>query len=130
VKSRVSGGLNEASCYSGEFYGGELDIASDAGDQVVINVDDLDVGGCSFLDVGYGSDVVLNVVGPGRRVRLGLSAQLPAHLHVLAPERSVKLQGGDIESPVFVPGIVARSVVVKGYAAQAVDDTAAGCPVR
>ena len=92
-----------------------LRIEGNFTDEVVLNVGHLDVGGCAEI---YSDPLLLiNVPGPGRKVRIGISAFYSSAFppDLLAPERTVRVVGGRTEEATAIAGVYARKLVSLGY---------------
>jgi hypothetical protein len=92
-----------------------LDIGTSSPDitnTLVINVfDQLRLGDCGGVWNYFGDydQVIINVVGPGKAVKLGQGAN--TDFAILAPERAVKVQGAqNFEEPTFVEPLWSRKL--------------------
>jgi len=104
--------------------GGRLTILANPGDQVVLNVYRLWIGQCSTL-IAPAGDVVLNVYGVGRAVRIAAEASLP-DVAILAPDRDVELGGGWTAGGTVLGPFWSRRAILSG--ASIVHATRLACP--
>jgi hypothetical protein len=93
----------------------ELTINSNPSDEVVLNIGYLELGPCA--DIYTDSPVLVNLPGPGRKIRIGLAAFNAGNFppDILAPERTVAVTGGRTEEITPVSGVYARKLVTLGY---------------
>src|SRR5262245_38383554 len=107
------------SCASNPDAGGGtaiLRIEGNGLDDVVLNVGNLELGGCAEL---YSSaPLLLNVPGRGRKVQIGISTfffgeGVPPD--ILAPERTVYIVGGRTDLGTPIGGVYARKLISLGY---------------
>jgi hypothetical protein len=105
-----------------------IHIFADPGDQVVFNVGRLDLGSCTQLEMDVES-VIVNVPGPGSRVRIGYGVGgdvLHAQLPILAPERRLVMDGGtDDDHETRLAGFWVRKARLNGNTQSL--DTMLGC---
>ena len=89
---------------------GELDLS---GGPAVINIaNGLRFGGCSYVDP-FDADILLNLPTPGAAIRVGKVVTSPA---ILAPDRTLVVQGGPGEDYPWVAHAWVRKLVIKGRA--------------
>jgi hypothetical protein len=102
--------------------GGDLTFEVDPGTVTVVNVDRLDIGNCGGLWVDpYTSTVILNVVGRGRKVRIGIESDSYEGIHLLAPQRRVDIVGAGSDIGTYFGPVIADRLKVLGYAEQVGD---------
>lgn len=92
-----------------------LEIISDPGDQVVINVGRLRLGDCAHL---YMRPALFNVPGPGTPVKIGNQVgQFSEYANpiILAPQRKVDILGSRLDFPPVLNGVWAQSLKASGY---------------
>jgi hypothetical protein len=89
----------------------------------VINVNHLAIGNCAYLYVVsvQGVNVVINVPGRGRKVRIGIEADTWDGINLLAPERTVEVVGAGSDIGTYFGRIWARRGIFKGFAEQVED---------
>ena len=112
-------GYRTGSCASNPDAGGGtaiLRIEGNSLDDVVLNVGNLELGGCAEL---YASAPLLfNVHGRGRKVQIGISTFLfgdGVPPDILAPERTVYIVGGRTDLGTPIAGVYARKLISLGY---------------
>jgi hypothetical protein len=84
------------------------------GQEAVINTNRFELGDCAFID----GDVrlLVNVLGPGRAVRVGISAGDDSpRVAILAPKRSIVVRGPGFEVPDFLGNLWGANVTVTGH---------------
>jgi hypothetical protein len=124
VPSRVSYGNNYGSCYYSGEDGAVLDVLADPGDQVILDVGALKIGACSEIYSGT-QDFIINVGGRGRAVEVGVNALgSDANLNILAPQRTIKIEGDKVGEGTLVGFLWGKKVVTRGYVEM---DTAFPC---
>jgi hypothetical protein len=102
-----------------EDYGGDLYVEVDPGDQLVLNVGELSIGNCTDVYVdSYDADVIVNVPGRGRKVRLGIESESYDGFNILAPERRVDIVGAGSDIGTYFGPVIAKRLKVLGYAQQ------------
>jgi hypothetical protein len=91
-----------------------LQILSNEGDQVVINVPSLTLGSCAQPDM---KDGVINVPGSGGSIRVGTQVGYgySASPVLLAPGRKVSILGSAIDLPPTFSAIYAKSLKTTGF---------------
>lgn len=100
-------------------YGGDLYVEANAGDQIVLNVGELTIGNCSNVYVdNYDADVIVNVPGRGRKVRLGVESESYDGFNILAPERRIDIVGAGSDIGTYFGPLIAKRLSVLGYAQQ------------
>jgi hypothetical protein len=100
VRGQCPGFPNSCDCFDSV---AALEIRRNPGDQVVINTGALSVGRCALIQLGgsgHSIDTIINVPGPGRRIQVGFGADLEDGASLLAPERSLIVEGAgpDVET--------------------------------
>jgi hypothetical protein len=103
-------------CDSADDYG-ELYVYTNPGDQVVLNVGELKVGNCAYIEYGD-SPALINVHGPGRKVQIGIQAGSYGGWPILAPERVVVVRGSGDDTSTYMDVLWARRVLFRGYISQ------------
>lgn len=99
--------------------GGDLTFEVDPGTVTVVNVDRFDLGNCGGLWVDqYDATVILNVVGRGKKVRIGIESDSYEGVHLLAPQRRVDIVGAGSDIGTYFGPIIADRLKVLGYAEQ------------
>lgn len=118
VPLRPSYGYRGTCAYNYYELGGLATLRIDANpeDEVVINTRSLDIGACAEIDSSAGN-VVINVPGSGRKVRVGTSALVAenGNVDILAPERVVSLRGARTEADTRMGSVWARRLVTLGF---------------
>lgn len=81
------------------------------GGPAVVNVARLELGGCNWVEIS--GNVVMNVPGSGRAVRVGFSDDIEGP--ILAPRRSVNVVGTANDDPTFTGSLWAKKLSLLGY---------------
>lgn len=115
VRSRVQYGYTYECLYSGED-GAYLEIMSGLEDEVVLDVvGKVSIGACGAISP-WAEDFLINVAGPGKAVRMGKHAYGEGtSISILAPERTIKLEGTRVPEATYVGYIWGRKVTTRGY---------------
>jgi hypothetical protein len=99
-----------------------LSILADPGDTVILNVGRVDVRNCARIrpQVVGGSvaapGVILNVPGKGRRIRIGVEADLFRSVNLLAPQRNLEVVGSSYDFQTALSHVWVKRAVVGGFA--------------
>jgi hypothetical protein len=94
--------------------GNGLFIRTDSRDDLVINVGELSIGACGAM-AADSQHPLFNVTGPGKRVYIGPQAVLD-NVMILAPERSVVVNGSHIDNETSFGPLWAKRLEMKGFA--------------
>jgi hypothetical protein len=102
--------------------GGDLTFDVDPGTVTVVNVERLDIGNCGGLwSDEYNAVLILNVVGRGKKVRIGIESDTYEGIHLLAPQRRVDIVGAGSDIGTYFGPVIADRLKVLGYAEQVSD---------
>jgi hypothetical protein len=115
IRSRVQYGYTYECLYSGED-GAYLEVVSDYEDEVILDVvGKVSIGACGAISP-WAEDFLINVAGQGKAVRMGKHAYGEGtSISILAPERTIKLEGTRVPEATYVGYIWGRKVVTRGY---------------
>jgi hypothetical protein len=90
-------------------------VHANAGDQVVLNIGQLKIGNCAWLDVG--GTTIVNLPGPGKKITVGVQAE-GVYFPILAPERNIVITGSEDDNGTYVDLLWVKRALIKGYASQ------------
>jgi hypothetical protein len=107
-------GYNEKYC---DEDGAALYINANPGDQVILNVGQLKVGNCAYIEAPYNANVILNVPGPGKKIQVGIQAD-GIEFPILAPERVIVVKGAGDDTGTYLDLLWVNRAVIRGYASQ------------
>lgn len=114
VRGRVSGGEN-LGCIDAEKYGGELYITGTPSDWLVLDVvDSLRLGACSIIEAAA-EQLLINIAGPGKAIRIPPDVTGYPDLSILAPERTIKVDGAREEGSNVATFLWGRKIAIRGF---------------
>jgi hypothetical protein len=123
---RLGGGSRRHYGYAVCGDGASFDVLCNPEDEVILNVNRLEIGNCSylFLDCG-GSDTsrtIVNVPGRGPRIRIGVQADTLFGTKILAPERTLVVEGAATDIATYLGPLWVRNAKILGWTEQYVED--------
>jgi hypothetical protein len=106
------GGYHNRSCYAVDFdEPSGLEVLYHPGDQVILNVERLTIGNCSYI-YDQPPEMVVNVPGRGPRVHFGIGSA--TFLNLLAPDRRVDVVGTGDDAGTYPGRVWAKNVNLQG----------------
>jgi hypothetical protein len=115
IRSYVYYGYAYPCLYSGEDPA-VLEIIADEGDDVILDITgSMSIGACGILDL-YTENFLINAAGKGKAMRMGADSFGDGNaINILAPERTLKIEGDRVGEGTFVGYLWGRKIVTRGY---------------
>jgi len=115
VRSRVSSGYTYECLYSDQD-GAYLELIGSQDDEVVLDVvGKVSIGACGAISPSSEA-FLINVAGEGNAVRMGKHSYGDGvSISILAPERTIKLEGTRVPEATYVGYVWGRKIVTRGY---------------